>query len=351
MPDMYDDLVAARPEASSELLPTGTPERVISTVHRARRRRILSVAGVGTVVALVAGFALWQGVPRTATPDLAGTPTAARPSPSLGSSAAASATQRAVVVLTPTPLTATVEPRPLANRRVASGAMLLQVDGGPLRLCAGAMTAMWPPQCDGKAVAGVSWDMIPWKERAVTTTWAYVDVVGVLSGTGWSSPLAVEQIGPSGSFVVTSDSLPPDLTMPAMACLRTSDRGGLTIKPNGIETVSGYQADWINGTGLHLATVANPAAVETEVRALGYQGPLCIGSLLGPSYAELVAAEQPVAWLDGLMSISIAVTSTLHMEAGVVASTPAVVDQIQTLVRAKSPTASVVVTPAFLTIT
>jgi hypothetical protein len=350
MPDMYDDLVTARPVVASEMLPTDTHDLVVSAVHRARRRRILSMAGVGTIVALVAGFALWQGIPRAATPDMAGTPTAASPSPSLSSSPAASATQRAVVVLTPTPLTATIEPRPLANRRVARGALLLQVDGGPLVLCAGPVADVLPPQCSGNVITGVSWDQIPWKMRGVTTTWAVVDVVGVLGGTGMSSPLAVEQIGPLGTFVVTSDSPAPDLTMPAMACLRSSDQGGFTFEAKGIETVSGYQAAWINARGFNLATVADPATVEIEVRALGYQGPLCIGTLPGPAHSELVAAQQSVVSLDGVWSTSIAVSDSVHLEVGVVASTPAVVDQIQALIRAKSPTASVVVTPAFLTI-
>ncbi len=203
-----------------------------------------------------------------------------------------------------------------------------------------------PPQCDGNVVTGVSWDMIPWKERRLTTTWADVDVVGVLSGTGFSSTVVVEQIGPVGTFVVTSDKPAADLTMPAMACLRSlRPRRCRRCMPDGIETVAGYQAALgRRDAGSTWRAAADPAAVESQVRALGYAGPLCIGALLGPSHAELVAAEQPVVSFDGLMSISIVATSTLHIEVGVAVSTPAVVEQIQALVRSTSPTATVVVT-------
>lgn len=170
MPDLYDDLVAARPVVASELLPRGTPDHVISAVHRARRRRILSMAGVGTVVALVAGFALWQGIPRAASPDMAGTPTAASPSPTASTSASASGSQRAVVVLTPTPLAATIDPRPISNRRVGTGLAMLQVDGQPLKLCVGAVMYSYPVQCGAwVAVSGVSWEQITWKEKVGTT--------------------------------------------------------------------------------------------------------------------------------------------------------------------------------------
>lgn len=348
---MYDDLVAARPAVASELLPADTPVRVSAAVHRARRRRILSLVGVGTAAALVAGFALWQGVPRAGTADVAGSPTAATSSPTVSASAAVTGAQRAVVVLTPTPLTATVEPRPLANRRVAAGATLLQVDGGPLVLCAGVVLSSLPPQCSGNVATGVSWDQIPWKERGMTTTWAGVDVVGMLSGTGMSSTLAVEQIGPTGTFVVTSDSPSPEFAPPTMTCLRSSDRGGGSLEANGLETVSGYQAAWTDGTRFNVATLAEPALVENQVRALGYQGPLCVGTVPGPPHSELVAAQQSVVTLDGVWMTSISLNRSLHIEVGVVASTPAAMDQIQGLVRGASPTASVVVTPQFLTIT
>lgn len=268
----------------------------------------------------------------------------------MSASAAATGAQRAVVVTTPTPLTATIEPRPIMNRRVAAGATLLQVDGGPLLLCAGVVTSSLPPQCSGSVATGVNWDQIPWKERRATTNWAAVDVVGVLSGTGMSSTLAVEQIGPTGTFIVTSDSPSPEFAPPTMTCLRSSDLGG-ALEADGLEKVSGYQGAWTDGKRFNIATLADPLTVENQVRALGYRGSLCIGTIPGPPHAELVAAQQSVVSLDGQWMTSISLNRSLHIEVGVVACTPEVVDQIKTLVRTKSPTASVVVTPQFLTVT
>ena len=352
MPDMYDDLVAGRPAVASELLPADTQVRVSAAIHRARRRRILSLVGVGTAVALVAGFALWQGVPRARTADVAGSPEAPTSSPTVSASAVATGAQRAVVVTTPTPLTATIEPRPVASRRVATGMTLRQADGETLRLCVGPVLYSYPVQCSASiAVSGVSWDQITWKTKVGTITFAAVDVTGVLSGTGLSSTLSVDQIGPVETFPLTSDSLSPGFTPPPMTCLRSSDLGGDGLEANGLETVSGYQGAWTDGQRFNVATLADPLTVENQVRALGYRGPLCVGTLPGPAQSELVAAQQSVTSLDGVLTTSVSLSGSLHLEVGVLANTPTSADQIQALTRAKSATVAVVVTPQFLTIT
>lgn len=357
MPDLYDELVAFRPSAAGELLPAGTSDHVVHAVRASRRRRVVAFAAAGTALALVSGLVLWQVLPRSDPPLVAATPSAVIPSaPVTPTSTTETQVQsgpagRAVVVRTPTPLSATAEPRPLANRRVASGALLLQVDGGQLLLCVGPVAQSLPPRCTGHVVSGVNWDQITWKERQATTTWATVDVVAVLSGTGFSSSIAVQQIGPFGTFVVTSDRQAPDPTLPSMTCLRSSDLGGITEGATGTETVSGYQAAWVNARGYNVATVANPATVEKQVRALGYRGPLCVGALPGPSHAELAAAQQAIVTLDGVSGTSIDAGDPVHLEVEVVVSTPEVVAQIKALVAAKSPTGTVVITPEFLTIT
>ena len=242
-------------------------------MHTARRRRILAIAAAGT--ALVA-----------ATPSV-GTPTA------VGSTTTTPATQRAVVVHSAQPLSATVGPRPIAIRRVATGLMMLQVDGEPLRVCVGAVLNSYPAKCGASvSVTGVGWDQITWKEKVNTTTFAVVDIIGVLSGTGMSSTLAVEEIGPAGSFVVTSDTPRSGFAPPPMACLLSSDLGGDPTDANGLETVSGYQGAWTDGKRFNVATLADPAMVEKQIRELGYRGPLCIGTLAAPTYAELAAAQQ-----------------------------------------------------------
>lgn len=151
--------------------------------------------------------------------------------------------------------------------------------------------------------------------------------------------------------MVTSNSPSPDFAPPAMSCLRSSDLGGDALEANGLETVSGYQGAWTDGKRFNVATLADPQIVENQVRALGYRGPLCVGTLPAPPQSELAAAQQAVASLDGALMTSISLNGSLHLEVGVVAKTPEVVDQIQALVRTKSPTGSVVVTPQFLALT
>jgi len=335
MPDMYDDLVAFRPATASELLPPETPELVVHAVHAARRRRVLGLAAVGTTLVVVVGMAVWQLVPRASSPLVAATPS--------------SSLRSAVVVTTPTPLSATVEPRPITSRRVGVGMLLLQVDGKPMMLCRMAMSSD-PPQCSGPTVTGVDWSQIPWKERVLTTTFASVDVVGVLNGTALDSTMAVEQIGHPGTLLVTSDR-PPDFSMPAMTCLRSSDRGGPPTLESGLESVSGYQGLWVDGQRIYVATLADPLSVEKQVRALGYQGPLCVGTLPGPSHAELAAAQEAVMSVPGVEMIAVSFKGFMHLDVGVMANTQALTEQLQTLARAKSPTGTVVVTPELLTIT
>ncbi|HEY8664376.1 MAG TPA: hypothetical protein VIL68_12250 [Propionibacteriaceae bacterium] len=201
------------------------------------------------------------------------------------------------------------------------------------------------------SVTGIGWDQITWKEKVNTTTFAVVDIIGVLSGAGMSSTLAVEEIGPAGSFVVTSDTPRSGFAPPPMACLLSSDLGGDPTDANGLETVSGYQGAWTDGKRFNVATLADPAMVEKQIRELGYRGPLCIGTLAAPMHAELAAAQQAVLGVDGQVTTSVSLNGSPHVEAMVVANTPTLEEQVLALVRAKSPTAAVVVTAVFLTIT
>jgi hypothetical protein len=210
----------------------------------------------------------------------------------------------------------------------------------------------YPPQCSGSVfVAGVDWEQITWKEKANQTTLAIVDVVGVLTGAGVATTFTVEQIGPEGSFVVTSDSPVPGFTAPRMPCLRTSDLGGASAEGSGVESVSGYQGAWNDGTRFNVATLADPATVEKQVRALGYTGPLCVGTLEAPVYWELVAAQQALLHVEGLETVSVSLDRYPHVDVRLIANTPGLTDQIQALVRAQSPTGKVTVSAEFLTIT
>jgi hypothetical protein len=351
MPDLYDDLVAFRPATASELLPAGTAERVVRDLGAARRRRTRTLAAAGSVLVVVATLVVWQIVPHPSSPVVAATPTAGAttggPSPT-----PAPSTQRAVVVRAATPLSATTAPRPIGDRRVATSLLMLQVDGQPLRLCVGGVLNSYPPQCSGSVfVAGVDWDQITWKEKAITTTTAVVDVVGVLSGAGVATTLTVEQIGPAGSFVVTSDSPVPGFTAPTMSCVRTSDLGGASAEGSDVESVSGYQGAWNDGRRFNVATLADPATVEKQVRALGYTGPLCIGTLDAPVYSELVAAQQALVHVEGLETISVSLDRYPHVDVRLIANTPGLTDQIQALVRSVSPTGKVTVSAEFLAIT
>jgi hypothetical protein len=116
---------------------------------------------------------------------------------------------------------------------------------------------------------------------------AMVDVIGVLSGSTRGATFAVEQIAPAGTFTVSSDN-PTPLLPPS----------------------------------------ATPA----------------------PSYADLITAIQDATAMGSLLRAT-PYLDQRSVDLTVIANTPEVAAQAVALVRAHAPTASVVLTPALLTIT
>lgn len=341
MPDPNED--PRQPDAPpDQLLPSG-PE---GQPRRSKSWPVIAVLAVlaGAIVVVIS----WV-LPRTV-PSAAGSPSSM---PSTSTLSTAPAPTQTGVVLTPTSLKATSDPRPLSDRRVGVGMTMLQVAGGPMKMCVGGVMMSLPPQCGVfVSVTGVDWAAITWKTVNGDTNWATVDVIGVLSGSGSSMSIAVEQIGPLGTFVVSSNRPTPGFSAPPMACLRSSDQGGTVneLAP-GIEEVSGYQISWIDGQRFQVATVADPGEVEKQVRAKGYKGPLCVGTLDAPVHTELIAAMEAITRLDGIAGGGIGLQGTPAITINVAANTPELFDRITATAREKAPKAAVVLSPEFLALT
>lgn len=121
MPDLYDDLVGFRPTAAGDLLPDSLETHVINAVHTSRRRRIIALAAVGTAAAVIAGVALWQGVPRATAPLVPATGTAQPTASSLGPTPSTTASPGASVSAEASRATQPETPTTPAGGAVTSG--------------------------------------------------------------------------------------------------------------------------------------------------------------------------------------------------------------------------------------
>ena len=303
-------------------MPIPATDRIAAeTTHVSRRWTLVAVTGV--VVVLVAALLVWRGIP-----------------------------QERVAVLAQAPRTfaVTAEPRPLSEPRWASGVVLFQTKGGPTQLCVGDLI-LEPFRCAAAVgVAGVSAEEITWLETHGTTAISYVDLVGTFSSPTLPATFAVEQIGAVGTLMATSGYPSPTSITTPVPCTRASDLGGEPTMPGEADQVPGFQAVWSDGLRFFVASTADAATVEAQIRQIGYLGKLCVVRLDGPSNAELLAAVKDLVSTDGLVTARISTNGFRHVQVRVMVAVPGNVAALRTAMDARTAGVPVAVVPQFLTV-
>lgn len=256
----------------------------------------------------------------------------------------------AVVVQAPRAFGATAEQRPLGEPRWASGVVLFQTNGGPTQLCVGDLI-LEPFRCAAAVgVAGVSAAQITWLETHGTTTISYVDLVGTFSSSTLPATFAVEQIGAVGSLMATSEYPSPTSITTPVPCTRPSDLGGEPTMPGEADQVPGFQAVWSDGHRFFVASTAEAARVEAQIREIGYLGKLCVVRLDGPSNADLLTAVKDLVTTDGLITARISTNGFRHVQVRVMVAVPDNVAVLRTAMAARTSGVPVAVVPQFLTV-
>lgn len=180
--------------------------------------------------------------------------------------------------------------------RITGNAFVQQHPGQPAKLCVGAVGMSLPATCLGTVpVDGLDLTAAPW--LPVTET-------GVIEGSA-----SVTGIWRDGTLLVETLAEPvleePEpIDFPQLCSDPKGDQaaGPFSATDSSFEQVDGYQQLWITyptsgpyagQTLVNLATLGDQAAAEARIRRI-WTGPLCLGSLPGPTSAVLRAAQQRV---------------------------------------------------------
>lgn len=239
-----------------------------------------------------------------------------------------------------------LDPSPVPSQSTSTslhafGLLLLQKQGGPVEICVGPVALTAPPQCDQAVRAiGLDWTALPWKQTQSGVIWAAeVALTGSYTGDGFNVTSATRGTPPA------STSTPP--TPPDPLCSTASGDPAALLPPNvdmtsTLESSPGFQGAWVTpgpaGTTaqtLNVATRGDQSALERLARAR-YSGPLCIGTVSGPTRAAISDAEarlrQARAEL-GLVSAAATVSgSGSELAVVVVVRTPQVEQRARALV-------------------
>ncbi len=225
----------------------------------------------------------------------------------------------------------------------ASGLLVLQRQGGPVEVCVGPVVLTIPPQCDHTVrVAGLDWGALPWRQNQAGVTWAEDVAMWGAYTAGVFSVTSVSRGGAAGeasSTLHAQDSLCPAPSGDPTAPLPPNvDLNSL------LASSPGFQGAWVttapSGSGtdvLNIATRADRGALERLVRTY-YAGPLCIGTVPGPSRADLTSAQATLQQARTELSL-VSSAATVSSDGSiltvvVVVRTPEVEQRARSLVRA-----------------
>lgn len=181
---------------------------------------------------------------------------------------------------------------------------LQQKPGDVTRLCLGGVTLAQPMECH----AFVPTENVDWAQVGFATTTA---------GTK-EAPALVEGRWDGRTLFVSSIDVPP--TTPVATHAPASDPKPLCDNPGGGSTSSddgpagasllpGYQGEWITtaadgATVWNVAVTHDAAAAERTLRE-HFTGPLCVGTVPGPSLTEAEAAVQRIKGLYADLDVHI----------------------------------------------
>lgn len=197
----------------------------------------------------------------------------------------------------PSPTRAAPSPRqtlPSQVRRIQGVGLLQQKPGQATVLCVGAIGASLPSACSMTIpVDGVDWATVPHASEHNGTKEASVQVTGRWDGTTLQvDGLARPGGDTTGPIVFGPLCDNPSGTPPTGTDVADQDA------PAGVESLPGFQAMWVTDAGTvrqvwHVAVTQDVAGAESRIRR-SFAGPLCVGTIPGPTAAELEAAAQRV---------------------------------------------------------
>jgi hypothetical protein len=225
---------------------------------------------------------------------------------------------------------------PSSSRRYEANATVLDDGAGPV-LCLGGVAESLPPQCDGMAVHGWSWDDVDGEQTASGVTWGEFHVVGTYDGSSFT----VEQGGPPQP-PEPGESDPFETPCPRPAGGWTDVDPSTTGEADQIaamrtaEAIPEYAGLWISYLQeptefelgpfvLNVAFTGDPDRYEADLRAV-WGGPLCVLSF-DRTFRELRRAQGDLS--DGgaqslgleLLWSSVDVVSN-RVEIGVIVAAP-----------------------------
>lgn len=231
----------------------------------------------------------------------------------------------AIPAETPSPTTASA---PLLD-----GAVVLTGSGDVMELCWGIVpteenppslppTARPPamtPSCRGErvAVTGLTWEDIAWANTVDGVRWAAAAVTGTFSGTGFAATRALAPSDPEAASLPTFPQLPayPDSLCTDPESGKGSGDANDVLVAN--QSLTGFLGWWMSPEPhvLNVAFAADQVEAGRKVALATFDGPVCVGTIPGPSYQAIEAARVAAEKVPGVQATELRPTASgNHLE-------------------------------------